>query len=1366
LPELRGLVPAYLASKGFRFRSCQVMLSGSEWLLADYRNCGVIIEAVFWPRAEADDEKGFWHPFPFHLDFQHSPFSIIGLLPFSCRRGVFMRFTKDGPSITDELLNARDEGRVVFVCGSGVSRARAGLPDFFGLAEKVFQTLGVTEDSDALNVFNEAKKIGAKLGVTGLISMDRVFGLLAREFTVEDIQAAVARALAPNEKPDLSAHKLLLRLATTCKSKTLLVTTNFDRLFEQCNGELAIYQPPRLPNLSRYDDLDGIVYLHGRVNDDDTGANGDGFVLSSSDFGYAYLSEGWATEFFREIVREYVIVFVGYSAEDPPIHYLLEGLRRTQDSSHRIYAFQSDESDETIAQWRHKGVEAIPYSCSDGHSALWDTLELWARRADDPDAWRRSVLDLAMNGPAELQPYQRGQVAHIVSTYQGAREFSDRKPPAEWLCVFDPSCRYAKPERSERMNLESPVVDPFTLYGLDSDTTPESADPDNQFAHQGISKDAWDAFTANKMDRQDLSAESFATFRGHYAAHIPRLPKRLACLGTWIMNIADQPAAVWWTARQDALHPSVRKDIEWGIERLGDSISPVILQAWQYLLETRKRTSSESARDWYDLKREIDREGWNPAVIRQFTIITHPYLTAGPALMATTVPPKKGAEHRLWDLVRLEVECPVPPQDALIPDEWLEKVIREIRKNLELAVQLCEEVNDMHRRHISPIAPDDAPGIDNYEPTHGLSGCVLQFASLFKRLIKLDASKARKEFSAWPADDDTAFSRLRLWAGGMSEIATPDDFGEIVEGLSDDAFWSHDHQRDIMLVLARRWGKLTEKSRRQIEDRLLKGPAQWEGEDDADYKEHRAWETMARIQWLADNGCEFFFSVEEEIASRHPLAPKWKPEYAKHVSESREMRSGFVAMNTEHAALLRVPIESVLSTARKLSGRVEDNSLEEYDPFAGLCAERPRRAYLALARAARRGEYPEWAWKTFLNSSAREKDQPKFTAVIAERVCRFPDEKSGKLIYPSTWWLQGVAKTLSEHNPTTFDRVIEKLTNVMHLEPSKAGSAIISSSHGRDWVTDGLNSPAGHIARAILDDYRVEAIDDKVDISATWQTQLEKLLSLSGDPRRHAIAMISHHLDWLHYHTPEWTEQHMLSILDADDLDDKEALWAGFFWNPRINSEKLYLRLKPALLALAKQRDTSREGHVQALAYLILSGWMKLDKKKEEGWVSSDELRDVLLHGGDDFRSHIVWQFERAFRGKVKTDPGELLGRAVELFQDVWPRQRVVKSPVMSLRLVELLISSPECFPKLAEVVLPLLTKIEQGHRLYFRDEVNEIIDKHSALFLNMLHAILPDEVSDWPYGIGDVLERIGKADNNLLSDTQLLEIKRKWDAR
>jgi len=1281
-----------------------------------------------------------------------------------------MRFIANGPSIPEELLNARDEGRVVFFCGAGVSQARAGLPDFFGLAEAVIRELGVPEDNDARKVLDKAREIGHELGVTGLISADRVFGLLEREFTDADIQAAVARSLAPKAGADLSAHHLLLRLATTPTSKTQLVTTNFDRLFNKCDSELRSYQPPRLPNPSRYDDLDGVVYLHGRVNDDYSGADGQGFVLSSSGFGYAYLSEGWATEFFREIVRVYVVVFIGYSADDPPIHYLLEGLRRTHDSSRRIYAFQAEESDEAIARWRHKGVEAISYAHAhaDGHRALWETLEHWAERADDPNCWRRRTIGLAMNGPESLRPHQRGQLAHIVSTYEGAREFAERTPPAEWLCVFDASCRYASPGRSEWSDPESPVIDPFTLYGLDSDTTPERRDPGSHFGTRDIPSDAWDAFVANSLDRQNLSDENFPAMRGHYATQMPRLSRRLGCLGAWIANVANQPAAVWWAATQKPLHPGIRECIEWGLERLHDNIGPVILKAWRYLLEAWQRNEDDPQRDWYDLKREIGRQGWGPAAIRRLTAITCPCVKASPAIMSNIVPPKKDADLRLRDLVRLEVECPIPPYDADIPDEWLEQVIRGLRKNIELAAQLCEEVDDTQRLHISPLAPDARPDISGYGRTHGLSGYVIWFASLFERLMELDVSKARREFSAWRTDDDTALSRLRLWAAGKPELATPHVFYQVVRGLSDDAFWSHDHQRDLLLVLAKRWGELSKTSRKQIEDRLRQGPAQWEGEDDATYQEHRAWATLERLRWLADNKCAFSFDVEQEIAKRRPAAPKWKPEYAEHAADSREMRGGFVATITEHAVLLPEPIGSILSKARQLSGRTEGNTLEERDPFAGLCAERPARAYLALTWAARRNDYPEWAWKKFLLSPGREKDKPKFSAIIAERLCRMPDEALLKLLYPSTWWLRKVSKPLSTEYPGSFDKATSRLIDLLHHVPSEGRSAVIATSRGRDWVTEALNSPAGHIAQAVLEDTRLEAIHDHVTPSANWVRQLARLLALSGDPRRHAVAIISHHLGWLHRLLPGWTEQHLLSVLDTEDEEDREALWDGFLWNPRVTSAALYLRLKPGLITLVKERDSLREGHVQVLSYRVMLGWLAPGAEKEERWISNAEFRDVLWHGGDDFRSQILWQVERGLNDKEESSRREWSARALELFQHVWPRQRAVKNRAMSIRLCEVLLSNSESFPELVDVVLPLLTKITRGIGLYLhlRDEVNDIIEKHPERLLTLLHVVLSDEVSDWPYGIGDVLEKIGAADSSLLSDTRLQELKRKWSAR
>ena len=106
----------------------------------------------------------------------------------------------------------------------------------------------------------------ARTGVAGLISADRIFGLLERDFLDRDIESAVAKALKPKPDVDLSAHQILLQLATTPSRKVRLVTTNFDRLFNDCDSKIPYSQPPRLPDPSRQDEFDGIIYLHGRAN--------------------------------------------------------------------------------------------------------------------------------------------------------------------------------------------------------------------------------------------------------------------------------------------------------------------------------------------------------------------------------------------------------------------------------------------------------------------------------------------------------------------------------------------------------------------------------------------------------------------------------------------------------------------------------------------------------------------------------------------------------------------------------------------------------------------------------------------------------------------------------------------------------------------------------------------------------------------------------------------------------------------------------------------------------------------------------------------------------------------------------------------
>ncbi len=214
-----------------------------------------------------------------------------------------------------------------------------------------------------------------------------------------------------------------MQLAQTPAGRRQLVTTNFDRLFSDCDQSVTEYLAPRLPRLTPYDMLDGVVYLHGKLNAQYNDAEGHGLVLSSSDFGKAYLSDGWATEFFRRLTSKFTIVFIGYSGDDPPIRYLLEGFSRDEVRTGSLYAFQRNESGESLAKWQHKNVKPIPFESFD---ELWSSLSLWAKRADHQTNWRKEVVALAGQSPKSLKPYQRDKL-FIWSQPSTVQENSSRR---------------------------------------------------------------------------------------------------------------------------------------------------------------------------------------------------------------------------------------------------------------------------------------------------------------------------------------------------------------------------------------------------------------------------------------------------------------------------------------------------------------------------------------------------------------------------------------------------------------------------------------------------------------------------------------------------------------------------------------------------------------------------------------------------------------------------------------------------------------------------------------------------------------------------------------------------------------------------
>lgn len=234
-----------------------------------------------------------------------------------------MRFHPNGPSIPDILLERSDAGRVVFLCGAGVSLP-SGMPDFVGLTRHVIEFFDPPADSEIMVAFRPWLDDQS----AAYVPLDQIFNLLHLEYGKDEVNALVTERLSvPLKSEDFGReHGLIKRISSSQSGVPQIVTTNFDRLFEagQEGEHLVRHVPPAFPDLNFGSKIEGITYLHGRLVD--AASESHPYVLSSADFGRAYLSEGWATNFIRHLLEQYTVVLVGYQAEDPPIKYLLQGL--------------------------------------------------------------------------------------------------------------------------------------------------------------------------------------------------------------------------------------------------------------------------------------------------------------------------------------------------------------------------------------------------------------------------------------------------------------------------------------------------------------------------------------------------------------------------------------------------------------------------------------------------------------------------------------------------------------------------------------------------------------------------------------------------------------------------------------------------------------------------------------------------------------------------------------------------------------------------------------------------------------------------------------------------------------------------------
>jgi hypothetical protein len=323
--------------------------------------------------------------------------------------------------IPDALLEAQDNDTLVVFAGAGISIGPpSNLPSFKDLAKRIAEGSGQTlEENEPIDRF-----LG-RLGKAG-IQVHRKTRDIIRD---------------PDSKPtDLHRHLVsLFRQERPLR----IVTTNFDTHFSTVvaasqHASVPTYFAPALP---LGDEVDGLVYLHGSVTQ-----NPKRLVVTDSDFGKAYLLDGWATKFLLGLFEKFVVLFIGYSHQDPVMHYLARALPLDT----KRFALTPAEKEQ---HWKFLGIGPVPYPISqhtNDHSALVEAVRQWAdRTAMGAFDHSRRIREIVSSAPP-LDPPTADYMQRAINSPETLQFFTRDAKSVEWLDwiknkpvfarLFDPVC--------------------------------------------------------------------------------------------------------------------------------------------------------------------------------------------------------------------------------------------------------------------------------------------------------------------------------------------------------------------------------------------------------------------------------------------------------------------------------------------------------------------------------------------------------------------------------------------------------------------------------------------------------------------------------------------------------------------------------------------------------------------------------------------------------------------------------------------------------------------------------------------------------------------------------------------------------------
>ena len=1121
-----------------------------------------------------------------------------------------------------------------------------------------------------------------------------------------------------------------------------------DRIFEevirQRGDEPTRSQAPLVPvPKSRWD---GLVYLHGLLRPEPDRSNLDTLVLTSGDFGLAYLNERWAARFVGELFRNYTVCFVGYSIDDPVLRYMMDSLAaerffgETRPEAFAFSVYSKDKEGECWNEWQAKNVTPILYRAHWRHAYLHRTLREWAATYGDGIRGKEHIVLQSARARPTTSTKQDDFVSRLlwaIGDKSGvpARYFADMDPV--------PSLDWLEPLSEERFGHSDLIR---------FDVPPKEGGEDKA------------AFSLTRRPAPyDLAPHMALVDSG---ARGSRWDMVMVHLGRWLLRHLDDPKLVLWLAKRGGqLHDDLARWIERRTEeiaKLEDSgkttelarirenapnaiPSPRMRTLWHLLL-TGRVASPVHDLELYSWRDRFRREGLTVTLRLQLrekltprVVLREPFRWPFDGLEGFDEDPGEAdAPEPMAKLVESEIVLSTNYVHAALKElhddeRWttaLAGLLGDFSALLRDALDLMRELGDAEDKSDQSYVPQ--PSISEHPQNrklHDWTALIDLSRDAWMSMARQSPDRAMRAADDWWRVPYPVFRRLALFAAAQKEMV-PSRRG-LRWVLEDERWWlwSIETRREAIRLLVSIGPHLDETEFTELEQAILGGPPRTMFRDDI---EPESWaricdrEVWLRLAKVSGSGAKLSPAGKERLEAISALHPQWRL-----AANERDEFPHWMDRGSGWRTMVPSP-----RRRRELLGWLKANPDPDdwqEDDWQDRCRRNFATCAWALRRLARDDIWVPGRWREALRAWGEDELMVRAWRHMAPVLMNAPDEHLRTMVYSVSWWLRAVSKTFQGHD----DRFVGLCTRVLELgyEPD---------DDTRDPVDRAINHPVGQVTEAMLRWWYRSSLEDGQGLPDALKATFTNVCNPEVAEFRHGRVLLTSNLIALFRVDPDWTKEHVIPLFDWNRSElEARATWEGFLLSPRL--------YRPLTEALKQQLlDTAKH-------------YAELGKHRRQ---YAAVLTFVALDPGDIFKPTELAQATRALPQDGLADAAEALARSLDgagkqradfwsnrvwpYLRNVWPpmSEQTSSSAAESLALV--CVGAGDEFPNALNQLRPWLQAVPYAERVVSEIHGSEICERFPDEALELL-CVVVDEDNPWePEELGACLDTLQATDPGL----------------